>query len=67
MLISYHIGCVTYDDPQVAQLVRAFLTYVVSEEGQEAAALVAGSAPISEGLRAQALAAIDAVAGTEDR
>jgi phosphate transport system substrate-binding protein len=64
VLISYHIGCVTYDDPQTAELLRAFLRYVVSEEGQEAAALVAGSAPISEGLRDLALTAIDAVAAT---
>jgi phosphate transport system substrate-binding protein len=64
VLISYHIGCVTYDDPQVAELVRAFMDYVVSEEGQEAAALVAGSAPISAGLRDQALTAIDAVTAT---
>ncbi|SOC49269.1 phosphate ABC transporter substrate-binding protein, PhoT family [Blastococcus aggregatus] len=64
VLISYHIGCLTYDDPQVAELVRAFLTYVVSEEGQEAAALVAGSAPISAGLRDQALTALDAVAAS---
>lgn len=61
VLISYHIGCMTYDDAQAAELVRAFMTYVVSEAGQEAAALVAGSAPISAGLRNQALTAIDAV------
>ncbi len=61
VLISYHIGCLSYDDPQTAELLRAFMTYVLSEEGQEAAALVAGSAPISDGLRDQALAAIDAV------
>ena len=40
------------------------MTYAVSEEGQEAAALVAGSAPISAGLRNQALTAIDAVAAS---
>lgn len=61
VLISYHIGCMTYADPQVAELVRAFMGYVVSEPGQEAAALVAGSAPISDGLRDQALTAIDAI------
>jgi phosphate transport system substrate-binding protein len=66
VLISYHIGCMTYDDPQVAELVRAFLTYVVSEPGQEAAALVAGSAPISAGLREQALTAIDAVEASDE-
>ncbi|KGH44024.1 phosphate ABC transporter substrate-binding protein [Modestobacter caceresii] len=61
VLVSYHIGCVEYEDPQVSELLTAFMTYVVSEEGQQAAAAVAGSAPISDGLRAQALAAIDAV------
>ena len=61
VLVSYHIGCLGYDDPQTAELLRAFMGYVVSEEGQEAAALVAGSAPISDGLREQAQAAIDAV------
>jgi phosphate transport system substrate-binding protein len=64
VLISYHIGCLVYDDPQVAQLLRAFMSYVVSEAGQEAAALVAGSAPISDGLREQALTAIDALTTT---
>ncbi|OMQ15098.1 phosphate ABC transporter substrate-binding protein PstS [Modestobacter sp. VKM Ac-2676] len=61
VLVSYHVGCLDYADPQVAELMRDFMTYVVSEEGQEAAAAVAGSAPISDGLREQALAAIDAV------
>lgn len=61
VLVSYHIGCLEYDDPQVAELVQAFMTFVVSEEGQRAAAQVAGSAPISDGLRDQALTAIDAI------
>jgi phosphate transport system substrate-binding protein len=61
VLISYHIGCVSYDDPVTAELLRSFMGYVVSEAGQEAAALVAGSAPISDALRQQALTAVDAV------
>ena len=61
VLVSYHIGCMAHDDPQVAELLRAFMTYVVSPEGQDAAAQVAGSAPISDGLPQQALTAIDAV------
>ncbi|SFD87911.1 phosphate ABC transporter substrate-binding protein PstS [Blastococcus tunisiensis] len=64
VLVSYHIGCMEYDEPDVAERLRAFMTYVVSEEGQRAAAEVAGSAPISDGLREQALAAIDAVRAT---
>jgi phosphate transport system substrate-binding protein len=64
VLVSYHIGCMEYDDPEVAERLRAFMTYVVSPEGQRAAAEVAGSAPISDGLRAEALDAIDAVRAT---
>jgi phosphate transport system substrate-binding protein len=61
VLISYHIGCVTYEDAATAELLRSFMEYVVSEAGQEAAAQVAGSAPISDSLREQAQTAIDAV------
>jgi phosphate transport system substrate-binding protein len=64
VLISYHIGCMSYDDPATAELVSDFMSYVVSEGGQAAAAQVAGSAPISEALREQAMTAIDAVVST---
>ena len=64
VLISYHIGCMSYDDAATAELLRSFMSYVASEAGQEAAALVAGSAPISDALRDQALTAIDAVAAS---
>ncbi|WP_346620159.1 phosphate ABC transporter substrate-binding protein PstS [Blastococcus montanus] len=64
VLVSYHIGCMEYEDPEVAERLQAFMTYVVSPEGQQAAAEVAGSAPISDGLREQALDAIDAVRAT---
>jgi phosphate transport system substrate-binding protein len=61
VLVSYHIGCVQYDDQEKADLVRDFMGYVISEEGQQAAAEAAGSAPISDALREQAQGAIDAV------
>ncbi|MGY1636076.1 phosphate ABC transporter substrate-binding protein PstS [Geodermatophilus sp. SYSU D00742] len=61
VLVSYHVGCVEYEDQQTAELVADFLRYVVSEEGQAAAAEVAGSAPVSDALRAQAMTAIDAI------
>jgi phosphate transport system substrate-binding protein len=35
--------------------------YVISEEGQQAAAEAAGSAPISDTLRQQAQTAVDAI------
>lgn len=51
VLVSYHIVCTQYDDANVADMVTDFVTYVSSEEGQQAAADAAGSAPISQDLR----------------
>jgi phosphate transport system substrate-binding protein len=63
--VSYHIGCIQYDDQETADLVKDFMTFVISEEGQQASAEAAGSAPISETLREQAQTAIDAITGAE--
>jgi phosphate transport system substrate-binding protein len=64
VLVSYHIGCVEYEDQETADLVKDFMGYVISEDGQAAAAEAAGSAPISDGLREQAQTAIDAITAT---
>jgi phosphate transport system substrate-binding protein len=61
VLVSYHIGCIAYDDQEKAGLVKDFMGYVISEEGQQAAAEAAGSAPISDALREQAQTAVDAI------
>ncbi len=61
VLVSYHIGCIAYDDQEKAGLVKDFMGYVISEEGQQAAAEAAGSAPISDALRQQAQTAVDAI------
>jgi phosphate transport system substrate-binding protein len=61
VLVSYHIGCVQYDKKETADLVKAFEAYVVSDKGQQAAADAAGSAPISDTLRTQAMTAVDAI------
>ncbi|MDR0489579.1 MAG: phosphate ABC transporter substrate-binding protein PstS [Propionibacteriaceae bacterium] len=47
VLISYIAACGTYADAAQGELVKEFLTYVVSAEGQQAAADNAGSAPIT--------------------
>jgi phosphate transport system substrate-binding protein len=52
---------VAYDDQAKADLVKAFMGYVISEEGQQAASEAAGSAPISDALRQQAQGAVDAI------
>ncbi len=61
VLVSYHIGCVEYDDQAKADAVRAFMGYVISEEGQSAAADAAGSSPITADARQQAQTAVDAI------
>ncbi len=62
-LVSYHIVCLHYDDAAKADLVKAFMTYVGSEQGQQAAAEAAGSAPISDSVREQTQAAVAAITG----
>ena len=54
VLVSYQLACTTYDDDATADLVREFLLYAASEDGQAAAEASAGSAPISDALRADA-------------
>jgi phosphate transport system substrate-binding protein len=64
VLVSYELACGSYPNQQTADLVKAFLSYVVSEEGQQAAADNAGSAPISDEQRQQFQAAIDAISAS---
>ncbi|WP_369259594.1 phosphate ABC transporter substrate-binding protein PstS [Geodermatophilus amargosae] len=61
VLVSYHVGCVEYDDQATGDAVKAFMSYVISEDGQQAAAENAGNAPISGTLREQAQTAVDAI------
>jgi phosphate transport system substrate-binding protein len=61
VLVSYHIGCVEYDEQEKADNVKAFMNYVISEDGQATAAENAGNAEISETLREQAQGAVDAI------
>jgi phosphate transport system substrate-binding protein len=62
VLVSYEIACTSYPDAQQAGVVQAFLNYVISEEGQQAAADAAGSAPITDAQRTQFQPAVDAIA-----
>ncbi len=64
VLVSYELACTTYKDPATAALVKAWLTHITSEEGQQAAAKAAGSAPLSETGRSNAKTAIDAIVTT---
>jgi len=59
-LASYVIACPTYDAKK-AELVKGFLSYVVSNEGQTAAASNAGSAPLPAALQAKAAEIVSSI------
>ena len=61
MLVSYIVACNEYADCAPVDLVKAYLSYMISEEGQALAADAAGSAPISDALRTEAQGFIDAI------
>ncbi|WP_017542052.1 phosphate ABC transporter substrate-binding protein PstS [Nocardiopsis halophila] len=61
VLVSYEIACMVYPEQSEADLVKSYLSYVVSEEGQEAVAEEAGSAPLTEGTRESLQETIDAI------
>ena len=48
VLVAYAIACEKYSDAATAAKVKAYLGYIASAEGQQAAAKAAGSAPLSE-------------------
>ena len=62
ILVSYLVACQQYDNQSDVDNVKAFLSYVASAEGQSAAESAAGSAPISDALRADVQTAIDSIA-----
>lgn len=53
MLVSYLITCPTYPKAK-ADLVKSFVSYVVSSQGQQAAAKNAGSAPLPSAMQQKA-------------
>ena len=61
VLISYLALCGSYADSAEGEAVKAYASYIISEEGQAAGEENAGSAPISDELRTEAQAAIDGI------
>lgn len=66
ILVSYMLSRLSYDDAELAETLKEYLLFAASSEGQAAASAAAGSAPISDALRAQVVAAIETlqVSGT---
>jgi phosphate transport system substrate-binding protein len=65
VLVSYLVACQHYDDAAKAALVKGYLTYVLSEDGQKAAADHAGSAPLDADLSAKATEIVSKIAAAK--
>ena len=61
VLASYVIACPTYADAEKAGLVKGYLTYLLGNDGQAAAAKAAGSAPLSTAFGKDAVAVADKI------
>ncbi len=61
VLISYVLVCSEYSDEAVGAATVEYVRFIASEEGQDLAASAAGSAPISDTLRANVMAALDSI------
>lgn len=61
VLVSYLLACQTYDDAEQGKLVKGYLDYILSEEGQQAAADEAGSAPLDTTIAEKATGLVDAI------
>lgn len=65
VLVSYMMACTQYDDAATADLVKGYLGYIISADGQKAAADNAGSAPLSDALTQKITPAVDAIGAGE--
>jgi len=61
VLVSYMIGCQTYDDAETADLVKGWLEYVTGEQGQKEAAEQAGSAPLTADFSSKVAEAVGTI------
>jgi phosphate transport system substrate-binding protein len=61
VLVSYLIACQSYSDQAEADLVKGYLSYIVSDEGQKAAADNAGAAALSSSVAEEAQAIVEKI------
>lgn len=61
ILLSYLIACQHYEDEAEAANVKGYLSYIVSDAGQQLAAEQAGSAPLSDEIAAEAQGIVDLI------
>ncbi|PXA68514.1 phosphate ABC transporter substrate-binding protein PstS [Cryobacterium arcticum] len=61
VLVSYAIVCEEYADAAQGELVKEYVSYMASADGQAEAAASAGAAPLSEDLQAKVAAVLETV------
>jgi phosphate transport system substrate-binding protein len=61
VLSSYLIACPSYADKAEGELVKAYLSYIISEEGQQTSAENAGSAPLPASIAEEAQSIVDGI------
>ena len=61
VLTSYLIGCASYDDAEEGELTKAYMSYILSDEGQQTAAENAGSAPLPSDIAEEAQGIVDGI------
>lgn len=61
VLVSYAIVCEQYKDSAKAVLVKDYIAYAVSDDGQKASQQAAGSAPLSDDMQANLKTAVDSI------
>jgi phosphate transport system substrate-binding protein len=64
MLVSYLLACEKYSDSATADSVKGYLTYIVSADGQKAAADSAGSAPLDPSLSQKATSIVSKISAS---
>ena len=63
LLVSYLMGCTKYSSTETTDLVKAYFTYIVSDDGQKLASEQAGSAVIGPAIKKEDDTAIQAIGG----
>jgi phosphate transport system substrate-binding protein len=64
VLVSYQIACQSYDDKAQADLVKSWLSYVTSTEGQQVSASDAGSAPLTDAVAEKVKKAVESISAS---
>ncbi len=61
VLTSYLMACPTYTDAEEGGLVKGYMSYILSEEGQSESADNAGSAPLPSSVADEALSIVEGI------